>query len=297
MNSLDHARIFFRMHKEIIQSLTVENCMIQSPEIQLPNSENKTAYVRLAKNKSEIEEAQKLRYKVFYDEYGAQPSPDMKAQERDFDDFDDITDHLVVLIKNTATSEEKIVGTYRLLRQKVAEQKGRFYSSDEYDLTRLVNSENKLLELGRSCVLAEYRTKPILNLLWQGIADYITEHDIDLLFGCASFHGTDVDAVSTHLSYLHHFHSTADSVKPIAIDGRNVSMNIHPKEELNERRLFASLPPLIKGYLRLGATIGEGAVIDEQFNTIDVCIVVQTSLMKDRYRKYYERKIQKTMPG
>ncbi len=271
--------------------------MIQSPEIQLPNSENKTAYVRLAKNAGEIEEAQKLRYKVFYDEYGAKPSAEMKAQQRDFDDFDEITDHLVVLTKNSITSEEKIVGTYRLLRQSVAQAKGRFYSSDEYELSRLINSDNELLELGRSCVLSEYRTKPILNLLWQGIADYITEHEIDLLFGCASFHGTDVDSISQHLSYLHHFHATADNVKPIAVDERYVNMNIHPKEELNERRLFASLPPLIKGYLRLGATIGEGAVIDEQFNTIDVCIVVQTSLMTDRYRKYYERKIQKTMPG
>ena len=144
---------------------------------------------------------------------------------------------------------------------------------------------------------AEYRTKPILNLLWQGIADYITDNKIDLLFGCASFQGTNIDDIALQLSYMHHYHSTPDDIAPVALPSRNIDMNIIPKDEINEKRAFASLPPLIKGYLRLGATIGHGAVIDEQFNTTDVCIVVQTHLMTDRYRKYYERKIQKVMPG
>ncbi len=255
------------------------------------------AYVRLAKTAQEIELAQKLRYQVFYDEYGAQPTKIMREQQRDFDEFDDITDHLIVLIKNKANDTEKIVGTYRLLRQNIANQHGRFYSSDEYDLGNLTNSDNFLLELGRSCVLADYRTKPILNMLWQGIADYITNHDIDLLFGCASFQGVVVDDIAAQLSYLYHYHSTPKNIAPIALKEHYVNMNIVPKDSLNERRVFASLPPLIKGYLRLGATIGDGAVIDHQFNTIDVCIVVQTSLMTERYRKYYERKIQKPMPG
>lgn len=271
--------------------------MKSSESIVLPHDTQKSAYVRLAKDLNEITEAQKLRYKVFYEEYGAKPDSIMEKQKRDFDDFDNITDHLVVLTKDQSTGEEKIVGTYRLLRQNIAEEHGTFYSSGEYDLSRLIESDNFLLELGRSCVLAEYRTKPILNLLWQGIADYITDHKIDLLFGCASFHGTNIDEMATQLSYLHHFHSTPGNISPVALPDQYVNMNIIPKEEIDERRAFASLPPLIKGYLRLGATIGEGAVIDEQFNTTDVCIVVQTSLMTDRYRKYYERKIQKTMPG
>ena len=271
--------------------------MIESPAIPLPHNSEKSAYVRLARTPAEIEEAQKLRYKVFYEEYGARPNEETQREKRDFDDFDGITDHLIVLTRDARTQEEQIVGTYRLLRQSVAEEHGRFYSSSEYDLSLLLKSDNVLLELGRSCVFAEYRTKPILNLLWQGIADYITENNIDLLFGCASFHGTDIDQVATQLSYLHHFHSTPDDIKPIALNDHYVDMNIIPKDKIDERRAFASLPPLIKGYIRLGATIGDGAVIDEQFNTIDVCIVVQTSLMTDRYRKYYERKIQKPMPG
>ncbi len=267
------------------------------PTISIPGK-NPIASVRLAQNKSEIEEAQRLRYSVFYEEYGAKPNDAMKEQKRDFDEFDDITDHLIVVINDLENKTEKIVGTYRLLRQEIAQKENKsFYSSDEYNISKLIESGQTLLELGRSCVLSEYRTKPILNLLWQGIADYITDNKIALLFGCASFQGTNIDDIELQLSYLHHYHSTADDIAPTALPSRCVNMNVIPKEEINERRVFASLPPLIKGYLRLGATIGHGAVIDEQFNTTDVCIVVQTHLMTDRYRKYYERKIQKSMPG
>ncbi len=267
------------------------------PTISIPGK-NLIASVRLAQNKSEIEEAQRLRYSVFYEEYGAKPNDAMKEQKRDFDEFDDITDHLIVVINDPENKTEKIVGTYRLLRQEIAQKENKsFYSSDEYNISKLIESGQTLLELGRSCVLSEYRTKPILNLLWQGIADYITDNKIALLFGCASFQGTNIDDIELQLSYLHHYHSTADDIAPTALPSRCVNMNVIPKEEINERRVFASLPPLIKGYLRLGATIGHGAVIDEQFNTTDVCIVVQTHLMTDRYRKYYERKIQKSMPG
>lgn len=257
-----------------------------------PNNLENTTTVRLASTPAEIEEAQRLRYKVFYEEYGAKASSKTQKQKKDCDDFDEITDHLIVL-----NEEQEIVGTYRLLRQAVAEKHGRFYSDNEYDIKNLINSKQSLLELGRSCVLAEYRTQPVLNILWQGIADYITDHKIDLLFGCASFRGTDVKSIEKQLSYLHHFHSTEPNISPVALPEHYVDMNIIAKEELDERRVFVSLPPLIKGYLRLGATIGEGAVIDRQFNTIDVCIVVQTSLMTERYRKHYERKIRKTMPG
>jgi putative hemolysin len=259
--------------------------------------EKEKVIVRLATCPDEIEQAQKLRYIVFYEENGAQPTEEMRALKRDLNPFDEIMDHLVVVATDPITNKDKIVGTYRLLRQSVAEKYGQFYSSDEYDLTKLVNSNNNLLELGRSCVLADYRTKPILNLLWEGIADYIADHNIDILFGCASFHGTSVKSISQQLSYLHHYHSAPEHILPRSLDKHYVDMNGHPKDALNERRLFSTLPPLIKGYLRLGATIGDGAYIDYQFNTIDVCIVLQTEQVAERYRKYYERKIQKTIPG
>lgn len=269
--------------------------------IEEDNAEHTNAtvpvYMRLANTDEEIRQAQLLRYKVFYEEYGAIPSDDMKNQARDFDEFDDYADHLIVIATDAESGSEKIIGTYRLLRQESIKKFGRFYSSDEYDLEKLVSSGLSLLEVGRSCVLSEYRTRPVLNMLWEGIAGYIIDHKIDILFGCASFQGTDTTSITDQLSYLYHFHPTPPEICPRAVADRYINMNIIPKENLNARRVFASLPPLIKGYLRLGASIGDGAVIDTQFNTTDVCIVVQTNLLSDRYRKHYERKLQKTMHG
>ncbi|MCC6598175.1 MAG: GNAT family N-acetyltransferase [Alphaproteobacteria bacterium] len=251
--------------------------------------------VRLAETEQEIEAAQRLRYEVFYEEYSARPEPEMVASRMDVDSYDEFADHLIVI--DQSGPQEKIVGTYRLLRRDAAEKVGQFYSSGEYDLSPVLKAATSLLELGRSCVLADYRSRPILQLLWQGIADYITEHDIELMFGCASLHSTDIKSISKPLSYLHHYHLAPEQLRPRAIKGRYINMNIIPQEDINARRVFAELPPLIKGYLRAGASIGDGAVIDEQFNTTDVFIVVQTHLLADRYRKHYERKIQKTIAG
>lgn len=251
--------------------------------------------VRLAETDLEVEAAQRLRYQVFYEEYSARPAPEMVANRIDFDVYDEYADHLIVIDNSGPT--EKIVGTYRLLRRDAAQKIGQFYSASEYDLSPILKAGTSLLELGRSCVLAEYRSRPILQLLWQGIADYITEHDIELMFGCASLHSTDIKSISRPLSYLHHYHLAPEQLRPRAIKGRYINMNIIPQEDIDARRVFAELPPLIKGYLRAGASIGDGAVIDEQFNTTDVFIVVQTHLLADRYRKHYERKIQKTIVG
>lgn len=267
-----------------------------SPSPSEENAAPPAAMVRIAETEEEITQAQKLRYQIFYTEYGATPSTTMQNEGRDFDEFDPYADHLIVLAPDKKTGKEIIVGTYRLLRQEKASELGRFYSDGEYNLDKLIKSGLTLLELGRSCVLADYRTKPILNLLWQGIASYITDHKLDIMFGCASFQGTDPQKIREQLSYLHHYHPTPENICPRAVSNRYVSMNLLKKEEIaNPQRTFASLPPLIKGYLRLGATIGDGAVIDKEFNSIDVCIVVQTGNLSDRYRKHYERKIQKTM--
>lgn len=267
----------------------------KSTKVMTSSLDDEPITVRLAQTASEIEQAQSIRYKVFYEEYGAKPNSEMLLAKRDFDKYDEIADHLIVIDKSTGKDE--IIGTYRLLRREAADKIGQFYTEDEFDISALLNAEKKLLELGRSCVMPEYRTKQILQLLWQGIADYITEHDIDLMFGCASIHSTDIKSISKPLSYLHHFHMTPRTLRPRAIKGRYINMNIIPQEDISPRRVFSELPPLIKGYLRVGATIGDGAVIDEQFNTTDVCIVVQTHMVTDRYRKHYERKINKTLPG
>lgn len=252
--------------------------------------------VRLAENASEVRAAQALRYKVFYEEYGAEPNDEMRREKRDIDGYDDITDHLVVLDNDLPSGPDQIIGTYRLLRQEVAEKHGQFYTSDEYDIQPLLDNEKDLLELGRSCVLPPYRTRPVLQKLWQGIAHYVADHNIGLMFGCASLHGTDIDQLSEQLAYLHHYHRAPDHLCPKAVNGRYVDMNLHKKEELDVKAIFSSMPPLIKGYIRLGAHIGDGAVIDHQFNTTDVCIVMPTAQVRDKYVKHYERVTQKIIP-
>jgi L-ornithine Nalpha-acyltransferase len=247
-------------------------------------------HVRLAETPEEVRAAQRLRYEVFYKEFGAHPTAQMESEERDFDHFDDYTDHLIVVDPNL-DHLGGVVGTYRVMRADAAKRAGRFYSSEEYDLTPLIQSGANMLEVGRSCVLEKYRTMPVLQLLWSGIAAYIAEHQIDLMFGCASLHGTDPQALASELSLLHHNHLATPELRPRALPGRYVDMNILPRDQIDARRVFMKLPPLIKGYLRVGAMIGDGAVVDEQFNTTDVCIVMPTYMVTDRYVKHYEREL------
>lgn len=255
----------------------------------------KNIRVRLVENERELKESQNLRYQIFYKEFNAIPSNDMESVERDFDEYDPVADHLIVT--DMIDGQEKIVGTYRLLNQKAAQKLGHFYSSTEFDLSPLLNSEYSLLELGRSCVMPSYRAGPVLQLLWQGIADYVSTHNIDIMFGCASLHSTDIDALAAPLSYLHHHHLAVKHLRPRALENRYIEMNIMPPEDIDTKAVFSDLPPLIKGYLRIGAMIGEGAVIDPQFNTTDVCIIAQSHMVTARYRKHYERKIDKDIPG
>lgn len=245
--------------------------------------------VRLTQNEEEVKAAQRLRYQVFYEEYKAIADEEAKASGMDVDEYDAITDHIVVLDESLPEGTSQIVGTYRLLRRDMADKFGKFYTSSEYDISPLLNSGAVLLELGRSCVTAPYRTRPVLQKLWQGIAHYVAEHNIGLMFGCASLHGTNIEELAPQLSYLHHYHLATPELRPRALESRYVDMNITPKDQLDARAVFNAMPPLIKGYMRLGASIGEGAVIDKQFNTTDVCIVMPTHLVTEKYLKHYQR--------
>lgn len=253
--------------------------------------------VRLARNSEEIFAAQKLRYAVFYEECGAIPSNTAANERRDFDKYDDMADHLIAIDPARGSMpEEYIIGTYRLIRQDRIPSGQSFYTSGEFDIMPFLTCGGKLLELGRSCILAEYRTRQMLQRMWQGITAYVTDHNIDLMFGCASFHGTDVDAIQKQLAYLYHFHKAPKELCPTGLPGRCVDMNRYPKDAIDQKAVFQTLPSLIKGYLRIGAMIGDGAYIDHQFNTIDVCIVMPTYALAERYLKHWERLNERPLP-
>lgn len=244
--------------------------------------------VRLAETDEEIDAAQALRYRVFYDEMGAQPTREMARSRRDFDGFDDFADHLLVLDHAHGTGARSVIGTYRLIRRPAAAKAGRFYSAAEYDVSAMI-AYPAILELGRSCVDAAARNRPAMQLLWRGIAAYVLHHDIALMFGCASLPGTDLDAIAVPLSYLHHYYLAPQHPRPRALAHRHIDMRRLSSPLVNPSTAIAGLPPLIKGYLRLGGLVGDGAVIDRQFNTTDVCIVVKTDPITEKYYRYYER--------
>lgn len=242
--------------------------------------------IRLAAGPDEVEAAQRLRYDVFYEEMGAHPLPEVKTEKRDFDRFDDTCDHLVV-IDRSDPHRSSVVGTYRFMRKTHAELAGSFYSADEYELSSIQRNGGALMELGRSCVSPAFRTRHTMQLLWRGIAEYVAAHDIDLMFGCASFPGTDVAALAQPLAYLHHTHLAPEELRTRAVPGRRVPMDVLAADAVDRKAALAAMPPLIKGYLRVGAYIGDGAVVDHQFNTTDVCIIVQTERITSRYARHY----------
>jgi putative hemolysin len=244
---------------------------------------------RLARSPAEIDAAQALRYRVFFEEMSAIPSEENIARKRDFDRFDEICDHLLVINRDRADVLEGVVGTYRLLRRSIANREGGFYSSDEYDIEPILRLDGEIMELGRSCVDAASRTRHTMQLLWQAIAAYVNQFDITMMFGCASLPGADPANQLLPLSYLYHFHSAPEAFRPRAVKDRYVDMNGLAKEAIDKRAALAALPPLIKGYLRLGGFVGDGAVIDPQFNTTDVCVMVKTDLITEKYFKHYER--------
>jgi L-ornithine Nalpha-acyltransferase len=248
--------------------------------------------VRLAQEKRDVKRAQKLRFNVFYENGSAVADAMTMLSRRDKDEFDAICDHLLVIdhaAKPSLSGKQPVVGTYRLLRQEVANRHGGFYTEDEFEVSGIIDRHRDLrfLELGRSCVLPCYRNKRTVELLWHGIWSYVRRHRTDVMIGCASFDGTDPDRLALPLSFLHHFGSAPDAWRARANSGRHVEMNRMSKEAIDPKAALRQLPPLIKGYLRLGAYIGEGAVIDYRFGTIDVLIVMPVAEIKQRYIEHF----------
>lgn len=280
--------------------------------------------LRLAERPKDVKRAQRLRYEVFYKEMAAVADPLAKLARRDMDAYDAVCDHLLVLdhgpkpahpvagkllaglqgldlkgfeakapfaIGAAASKPKKprVVGTYRLLRQEQADRAFGFYTAGEFDIAPLIARHPGLsfLELGRSCVLKPFRDKRTVELLWHGVWSYVVAHDVDVMIGCASLEGVDPERMALPLSYLHHFHGAPTEWAAAALPGRRTDMNLMPKEAIDLKAALKALPPLIKGYLRLGAYVGDGAVIDRQFGTTDVLIVLPRAVINPRYVAYY----------
>ncbi|MEO5336446.1 MAG: GNAT family N-acetyltransferase [Magnetospirillum sp. WYHS-4] len=243
--------------------------------------------VRLAETALDLDAAQALRYHVFYDEMGARPTPEMERLRRDFDRFDELCDHLLVIDIDQREASPFVVGTYRLRRRSALGRGQGFYTAGEFDLGPLMSCTGEVMELGRSCVHPAYRGGAVMQILWRGLAEYVFRHEVGWMFGCASFPGIDPAAHAQAFSYLHHCHRAPRQLRPSALGPQAVDMDLLPRRDLDEKAAKAALPPLVKGYLRLGGMVGEGAVIDTQFNTIDVCVVVETAQVTGRYLKHY----------
>ena len=273
--------------------MTVEQVIARTRADPLPFPELRVGSlgVRIAVTAAEVDAVQALRYRVFYDEMGATADAVATTARRDRDIYDAVADHLLVVDHAIGSGAEGIVGTYRLIQREAAAKLGRFYSADEYEITSIVNFPGRILELGRSCVDAAYRSRVAMQLLWRGIAAYVFHYQIDLMFGCASLHGTDPDKLAADLTYLYYNHLAPPAVRPRALPHRYVDMRRMAPDLLDSKRVQSQLPPLIKGYLRLGGFVGDGAVIDRQFNTTDVAVVVKTDLVTDKYYRHYERQL------
>jgi putative hemolysin len=249
--------------------------------------------VRLAQTAAEVRQSQKLRYRVFYQEGAAIANPGRLFARRDIDAYDAICDHLLVLDHETRDRQNAnrpaVVGTYRLLRQPVAEEYGGFYTSGEFDIGALIARHPNLqfLELGRSCVLPAYRNKRTIELLWHGISGYVRQNRTDVMFGCASLDGTDPKQLAMPLSFMHHYARAPEQWRARALPDRYVEMNRISKEAIDPKEALRVLPPLVKGYLRSGAYIGDGAVVDHEFGTTDVLIILPASAIKQRYIEHF----------
>lgn len=250
--------------------------------------------VRLAKSDAEVQAAQRLRYEVFYEELAAQATAEGAAERRDVDRFDQYADHLIVLDHGADGLQSRVVGVYRLLRRDMAARAGQFYTQDEFSIRRLLRGGRQILELGRSCVHPDYRNAGVMNLMWRALAHYVAMHDIKILFGCASFHGADPNEHALALSYLHKNHLAPPQIRPKALRKRYVRMDRIPPSKIDDKQAMLALPALLRGYLRLGGVIGDGAVIDAAFDTVDVCIVVRTDRLAEDYARRYRRVREKT---
>ena len=244
---------------------------------------------RLAEAPEEVFAAQELRYQVFIKEMSATPTSEMRAAQREFDLYDEFCDHLIVYDQRYGGPTAKMVSTCRIMRRTQADLAGGFYTAGEYDISKLLAHPGELMELGRSCVDPAYRSGANMQLVWRAMTAYALYYDVQLLFGCGSFHSVEPETLAAPLSYLHHNHLGPSDLCPRALANRYSDMNLLPPDSYDEKDAWQTLPPLVKGYLRLGGYVGDGAVVDHEFGTTDVCVVVKSDKVTSKYRRHLTR--------
>jgi len=227
-----------------------------------------------ASTPNEVKEAQRLRFKVFAEEMGANLAQNNEGL--DVDEFDAYCDHLLIRDQETL----KVVGTYRVLPPHKAQEIGRLYSDSEFDLTRLNHLRPKMVELGRSCVHADYRSGAVIMALWSGLAQYMQKHNYEIMLGCASIPMADGGhfAASLYNSLSEEQMAPTENHAfprlPLPLDKLNGGLDVEP-------------PPLIKGYLKLGAKICSAPAWDPDFNTADLLTMLRLSEINPRYAKHF----------
>ncbi len=249
--------------------------------LHTPGTGSPAFSIRLAETPQHLRAAQRLRYEVFVRELGGTGPMVDHAAGLERDELDVYFDHMLLY------DGPEVVGVYRLLREDQAARMGRFYSESEYDLAPLRRTGRRLLELGRSCLHPAYRGGTAMYELWNGLAAYVQDHGVELLFGVASFHGTDPKELAAPLSLLHHRHLAAPELRVCAHADHFQRMDLMPEAEVDRIAAMKAVPALIKAYLRLGGVVGEGAWIDHAFNTTDVCLIMDTARMNAKRRAFY----------
>ncbi|MFT5631447.1 MAG: putative hemolysin [Gammaproteobacteria bacterium] len=247
---------------------------------------NSSFVVRRASTPADLSAAQRLRYTVFVDELGGD-GPDVNHETRhECDAYDVHATHL--LLEDTARPKDDcVVGVYRLMTSEQARAAGGFYCAAEFDLSELIGSGRRLLELGRSCLHPNYRGGTAMLHLWAALADFARNLDTEILFGAASFHGTDLTELAEPLSNLADKHLAGGAMTVTAKAPNAVPMTIIPVDQIDRKAAMRATPALIKAYLRLGGVVGQGAYVDHAFNTTDICLILDTAQMNARAAALY----------
>ncbi len=229
--------------------------------------------------------AQTLRYDVFVTEMGGSGGDltDHSAGS-EADRFDAFGTHLIL---TDPLRDGAVIGTTRVLTEQGAAAAGGFATEAEFDIRGLRRSGRRMLEVGRTCLHPDYRGGAAMHHLWQGLAALVEDQDIEILFGLASFPGTDLSALAPPLACLHHLHQGPDELRPVS--RQDVRLDLPAVEGVDRRAAMLATPPLVKAYLRLGGKVGEGVFVDRAFGCVDVCMVLDTSTLGTRARALYGR--------